>query len=71
MAQLPAVDRAAEWMLLGVLAVACGSFTVRVPGMPVHASMSDTFLFTSVMLFGPAPATAAIAVDGFLLFVAA
>ena len=52
-------------MLLGVLAVACGSFTVRVPGMPVHASMSDTFLFTSVMLFGPAPATVAIAVDGF------
>jgi putative nucleotidyltransferase with HDIG domain len=62
---LPQVARAPEWMLLGVLAVACGSFTVRVPGMPVHASMSDTVLFTSVMLFGPAPATVAIAVDGF------
>jgi putative nucleotidyltransferase with HDIG domain len=63
---LPTVPRAPEWLLLGVLAVACGSFTVRVPGVPVHASMSDTFLFTSVMLFGPAPATVAIAVDGLL-----
>ena len=59
-----------EWLLLGILAVACGSFTLRVPGVPVHASMSDTFLFTSVILFGPAPATAAIAVDGFLRLVA-
>ena len=66
-AQLPTMDRTPEWLLLGILAVACGSFTLRVPGVPVHASMSDTFLFTSVMLFGPAPATAAIAVDGFLL----
>ena len=66
-AQLPSVDRMPEWMLLGILAVACGSFALRVPGVPVHASISDTFLFTSVMLFGPAPATAAIAVDGFLL----
>ena len=66
-AQLPAMDRTPEWLLLGILAVACGSFTLRVPGVPVHASMSDTFLFTSVILFGPAPATAAIAVDGFLV----
>jgi putative nucleotidyltransferase with HDIG domain len=66
-AQLPTVPRMPEWLLLGVLAVACGSFALRVPGVPVHASISDTFLFTSVILFGPAPATAAIAVDGFLL----
>lgn len=66
-AQLGEVPRLPEWLLLGVLAVACGSFVLSVPGVPVHASISDTFLFTSVMLFGPAPATAAIAVDGFLL----
>jgi len=66
-AQLGEVPRMPEWMLLGILAVACGSFVLSVPGVPVHASISDTFLFTSVMLFGPAPATAAIAIDGFLL----
>ncbi|MGD9904314.1 MAG: HD-GYP domain-containing protein, partial [Vicinamibacterales bacterium] len=66
-AQLGEVPRMPEWLLLGILAVACGSFVLSVPGVPVHASISDTFLFTSVMLFGPAPATAAIAVDGFLL----
>jgi putative nucleotidyltransferase with HDIG domain len=65
--QLPAVPRTPEWLLLGILAVACGSFSLRVPGVPVHASISDTFLFTSVILFGPAPATAFIAIDGFLL----
>lgn len=66
-AQLPSVPRPTEWLILAVVAVACGSFALRVPGVPVHASISDTFLFTSVMLFGPAPATAAIAVDGFFL----
>ncbi|MGE4084785.1 MAG: HD domain-containing phosphohydrolase [Vicinamibacterales bacterium] len=66
-AQLGEVPRMPEWLLLGILAVACGSFVLSVPGVPVHASISDTFLFTSVMLFGPAPATAAIAIDGFLL----
>ena len=65
--QLSSTPRPTEWLLLGVLAVACGSFALRVPGVPVHASLSDTFLFTSAMLFGPAPATAAIALDGFLI----
>jgi len=61
------VPRVAEWLLLSVLAVAFGRLSVRVPGVPVHASMSDTFLFTSAMLFGPAPATVAMAADGFIL----
>ena len=64
---LTTVPRVAEWLLLSVLAVAFGRLSLRVPGVPVHASMSDTFLFTSAMLFGPAPATVAMATDGFLL----
>ncbi len=64
---LTTVPRAAEWLLLSVLAVAFGRLSLRVPGVPVHASMSDTFLFTSAMLFGPAPATVAVAADGFIL----
>ncbi|MEP7117764.1 MAG: HD domain-containing phosphohydrolase [Acidobacteriota bacterium] len=64
---LPTVPRVAEWLLLSVLAVAFGRLSLRVPGVPVHASMSDTFLFTSAMFFGPAPATVAMAADGFIL----
>ena len=41
-----------EWLVLSVLAVAFGRLSLRVPGVPVHASMSDTFLFTSAMLSG-------------------
>ena len=61
------VPRPAEWLLMSVLAVAFGRLALRVPGVKVHASMSDTFLFTSAMLFGPAPATVAMATDGFIL----
>ncbi len=64
---LPTVAHPAEWLTLSVLAVAFGRLSLRVPGVPVHASMSDTFLFTSAMLFGPAPATVAMAADGFIL----
>ncbi len=64
---LSTVPRATEWLVLSVLAVAFGRLSLRVPGVPVHASMSDTFLFTSAMLFGPAPATVAMAADGFIL----
>ncbi|MBL8138377.1 MAG: HD domain-containing protein [Acidobacteria bacterium] len=61
------MPRPAEWMLFSGLAIAFGRLSLRVPGVPVHASMSDTFLLTSAVLFGPAPATVAMAADGFIL----
>ena len=61
------MPRPAEWLLFSVLAIAFGRLSLRIPGVPVHASMSDTFLLTSAMLFGPAPATVAMAADGFIL----
>jgi len=64
---LVGMPRPAEWLLFSSLAVGFGRLSLRLPGVPVHASMSDTFLLTSAMLFGPAPATVAIAADGFIL----
>ena len=61
------MPRPAEWLLFSGLAIAFGRLSLRIPGVPVHASMSDTFLLTSAMLFGPAPATVAMAADGFIL----
>ncbi|MFN7979024.1 MAG: HD domain-containing protein [Vicinamibacterales bacterium] len=61
------MPRPAEWLLFSVLAIGFGRLSLRIPGVPVHASMSDTFLLTSAMLFGPAPATVAMAADGFIL----
>lgn len=66
-ATLPATPHPIEWAVFGALAMIAGSFALRVPGVPAHISVSDTFHITSVLLFGPAPATAAIAVDSFII----
>lgn len=66
-AMLPTTPHPVEWALFGALAMIAGSFALRVPGVPAHISVSDTFFITSVLLFGPAPATAAIAVDSFII----
>ena len=65
--QVAGVPHPMEWGALAALAVACAPFSLRVPGAPVHASLSDTFLFTIVAMYGPAPAIIAIALDGFLV----
>jgi putative nucleotidyltransferase with HDIG domain len=64
---LVSTPRPLEWLLFMGLVIAFGRLSVRIPGVPVHASMSDTFMMTSSMLFGPAPATVAMAADGFIM----
>jgi putative nucleotidyltransferase with HDIG domain len=64
---LPSTPRPLEWIAFGVLALIAGSFALKIPGVPAHLSVSDTFFITSVLLFGPAPATVAIALDSFVM----
>jgi putative nucleotidyltransferase with HDIG domain len=52
-----------EWLFLAVLTLLTGSFTVRVPGLPARISVSETFVFTSVLLFGTAAGTLTVALD--------
>jgi putative nucleotidyltransferase with HDIG domain len=52
-----------EWLVLAALATLTGSFTVRIPGVAARISVSDAFVFTAVLLFGPATATAVVALD--------
>jgi putative nucleotidyltransferase with HDIG domain len=57
------------WLVgLTVLTIAAGRFVVKVPGQPATVSMSEVFVFTSVLLFGPAPATLTVAIDGLWIF---
>ena len=42
-----------EWPVLLLLTVLTGSFTVKVPSINAHLSVSETFVFASVLLFGP------------------
>jgi putative nucleotidyltransferase with HDIG domain len=60
---LPATAHPMAWLSFGVLALVAGSFALKVPGVDVRISVSDTFFITSAVLFGPAPATLSIAID--------
>ena len=51
-------------VLLAILTVTSGRFTIKVPGRPATVLVSEVFVFASVLLFGPAPATLTLALDG-------
>ncbi len=46
-----------NWLMLAVLTLLSGSFTVRIPGIPARLSVSATFIFAAALLFGPPAAT--------------
>jgi signal transduction histidine kinase/CheY-like chemotaxis protein len=54
-------------ILLAALTMAGSRFTIKVPGRPATVSVSEVFVFASVLLFGPGPATLAVALDGLLI----
>ncbi len=53
-----------EWIIFAVLGLVAGAYAVKIPGVNALVSASDTFFIASVMLFGPAPAVLALALDG-------
>jgi putative nucleotidyltransferase with HDIG domain len=63
LAVLPRTPHPLEWFLFAALAVATGSFAIQITSIAAAISASDTFFITSALLFGPAPATIAIAID--------
>lgn len=56
-----------SWTLLALLTLVSGSATVRLPSLPATISVSETFVFTSVLLFGPAVGTIIVALDAFVI----
>jgi putative nucleotidyltransferase with HDIG domain len=56
-----------EWLALAALTLLSGSITVKVPTVPATISVSETFVFTSVLLFGPAAGTLTVALDGLVI----
>src|SRR5580765_1052752 len=41
-----------QWFVLAALTLLTGSFTVKVPSISAHLSVSETFVFASVLMFG-------------------
>src|ERR1700741_5985 len=56
-----------QWYLLAALTLFSGSATVRLPSIPATISISETFVFASVLLFGPAAGTVTVALDGLVI----
>ena len=50
-----------------VLTLVSGSATVKLPSLPATVSVSETFVFTSVLLFGPAAGTLTVALDALVI----
>src|SRR6186997_715943 len=56
-----------DWMLLAALTLLSFFFSVKIPGIPAKISVSETFVFTSVLLFGTAAATVTVALDALIM----
>ena len=52
-----------NWFILALLTLLSGLATVKLPSVPATISISETFVFTSVLLFGPAAGTLTVTLD--------
>lgn len=52
-----------QWLILAGLTLLSGSFTIKVPSLQARLSVSETFVFLSVMLFGAGPGTLTVVLD--------
>ena len=66
-AQLYVHDIGWSWTILALLTLVSGSATVNLPSLPATVSVSETFVFTSVLLFGPAAGTLTVALDALII----
>ncbi len=55
------------WVLLATLTIISGLFTIRVPSVSATISVSETFIFASVLLFGPSVATVIVASEALIM----
>src|SRR4051812_41410858 len=56
-----------QWFLLAALTLLSGSITVKLPSIPATISVSETFVFASVLLFGTAAGTITVTLDGLII----
>jgi putative nucleotidyltransferase with HDIG domain len=56
-----------RWILLTALTLLSGSFTVKLPALSARISVSETFVFVSVLLFGSAEGAITVALDALVI----
>jgi putative nucleotidyltransferase with HDIG domain len=55
------------WLLLLALTSFSSTFATKIPNINATVSVSETFVFICALMFGPAPATLIIAIDGLVI----
>jgi putative nucleotidyltransferase with HDIG domain len=58
-----------DWLTLAALTLLTGSFTIKLPGIPARLSVSETFVFASVLLFGTCAGTVTVALEILIVIV--
>ena len=56
-----------QWFVLAALTLLSGSITIKLPGIDASISVSETFVFTSVLLFGTEAGTIIVTLDGLII----
>src|ERR1700730_637011 len=56
-----------QWLILAGLTLLTGSFTIKVPAINVRISVSETFVFASVLLFGVAAGTVTVLLESLII----
>src|SRR6267378_1554852 len=56
-----------QWLILATLTLLTGSFTVKVPSINARISVSETFVFASVLLFGAAAGTVTVLLESLVI----
>src|SRR5580765_156197 len=65
--EAPLGSQGLQWVLLAVLTLISGSASVELPRANVSISISEAFVFTAVLLYGPAAGTLTVALDGLVI----
>src|SRR6185503_18149615 len=52
-----------QWFVLAALTLLTGSFTVKVPSISAYLSVSETFVFASVLMFGAEAGALTVALE--------
>lgn len=56
-----------QWLILAALTLLTGFFTVKVPAINARISVSETFVFASVLLFGAAAGTLTVLLESLVI----
>jgi len=56
-----------QWLLLALLTLISGSASVELPHSNITISISEAFVFSAVLLYGPAAGTLTVALDGLVI----